>query len=249
MLRFLKPHYVLNTLLCLSYFWVRTLFPRSSLRSDSSFAMLSMTREQEISAMIGIILVMKVRKSINFDAFLGSLFLFSKTLVLTLVTFMSYKLTLIYAVGILVLYFVFPRPTYDGPQNITVLNKLTFDSEVLRGDPKNYWLVNFGASWCPDSANFERIFASLSLKYSAKHLKFGYIDVAKWPEYAEKYKIDASGTSWQIPTLIMFKNGIEEIRAPKLDHLGKVQKVRIAEEKGIIKYFQLERHYLKAKSS
>lgn len=61
-------------------------------------------------------------------------------------------------------------------------------------------------------------------RYDTKYLKFGKIDVSRFPDAALKYNISDASLSRQLPTVIMFKNGVEELRRPTYDSKGKVFK-------------------------
>lgn len=57
-----------------------------------------------------------------------------------------------------------------------------------------------------------------------ENLKFGKIDVGRYPDAAAKYHVSDASTSKQLPTLILFKNGKEVERRPYADHRGKLVK-------------------------
>lgn len=59
-------------------------------------------------------------------------------------------------------------------------------------------------------------------RYGVDNLKFGKIDVGRYPEAAKKFAISDASTSKQLPTLILFRNGEEVIRRPYVDAKGKV---------------------------
>lgn len=61
-------------------------------------------------------------------------------------------------------------------------------------------------------------------RYGTKYLKFGKIDVSRFPDAALKYNINDTSLSRQLPTVIMFKNGEEVLRRPTYDSKGKVFK-------------------------
>lgn len=61
-------------------------------------------------------------------------------------------------------------------------------------------------------------------RYDTDYLKFGKIDISRFPEAAKKFNINDASLSRQLPTVIMFKNGVEEIRRPLFDSKGKVFK-------------------------
>ena len=66
-------------------------------------------------------------------------------------------------------------------------------------------------------------------RYSLDNLKFGKVDVGRYPELAKKYYIDDSSFSRQLPTVIVFKNGEEHIRRPSIDSKGRLQKFIFSE--------------------
>lgn len=53
-----------------------------------------------------------------------------------------------------------------------------------------------------------------SFRYSLDNLKFAKVDLSRSPETAEKYHINTSSFSKQLPTVILFKDGKEEMRRP-----------------------------------
>lgn len=61
-------------------------------------------------------------------------------------------------------------------------------------------------------------------RYDTKYLKFGKIDISRYPDAAQKYNISDSSLSRQLPTVIMFQNGVEVLRRPTYDSKGKVFK-------------------------
>ena len=60
-----------------------------------------------------------------------------------------------------------------------------------------------------------------------------------------KYKINQSGVSGQLPTLILFEDGLETLRFPPIDpKTGKYARVLQYKEKELIKYFDLDKRYI-----
>ena len=62
------------------------------------------------------------------------------------------------------------------------------------------------------------------VRYSLANLKFGKIDVGRFPEVAAKYYINDTSFSRQLPTVILFKNGEEFCRRPSVNSKGKIEK-------------------------
>eukprot|EP01137_Pigoraptor_chileana_P009246 Opistho-2@57223 len=50
--------------------------------------------------------------------------------------------------------------------------------------------------------------------YGSETVKFGRLDVARCPALAERYKVDCTPLSRQLPTLIVVRGGIECARIP-----------------------------------
>lgn len=73
----------------------------------------------------------------------------------------------------------------------------------------------------------------------------GKIDVGRYPEVGEKYHINTSALTRQLPTLILFQNGQEVGRVPAIIS-GKVQKF-IFKEQDIIDTFDLNNLYNECK--
>ena len=92
-----------------------------------------------------------------------------------------------------------------------------------RTDGDVTWLVEFFAPWAPQCLYLEPVIAELSLKYSFEHLRFGKLDVSRWPAMAKKYKISVRGENGnQLPSLIIFEKGKETGRIPHVYSDGKV---------------------------
>ena len=66
----------------------------------------------------------------------------------------------------------------------------------------------------------------MSNKYTTPMLKFAEVNVALLKDLAKKYDINTSTLSRQLPSLILFENGQEQLRFPPIDEKsGKVTKV------------------------
>jgi thioredoxin-like negative regulator of GroEL len=78
-------------------------------------------------------------------------------------------------------------------------------------------------------------------RYVLENLKFGKIDVGRYPDAAKKYNINDSSMSRQLPTVILFKNGKEVTRRPAADNRGKLIKFFFSE----VKYLEGEKYYFR----
>lgn len=57
-----------------------------------------------------------------------------------------------------------------------------------------------------------------------ENLRFGKIDIGRFPDAGLKYHVSDASTSKQLPTIILFKNGKEVDRRPYADKNGKLVK-------------------------
>ena len=126
--------------------------------------------------------------------------------------------------------FLIPEPTYSGPDNVIYFRGLDSLEEELVRDKRTAWLVAFYAVWNPACVNFAPIFAELSGKFNLRNLKFGKIDVGRYPEVGKKFHVNDSSLSKQLPTLVLFKDGKEVMRRPTVDSNFKLIKFAFTEE-------------------
>lgn len=66
-------------------------------------------------------------------------------------------------------------------------------------------------------------------RYNLDNLKFGKIDIGRYPDAGKTYHVNDSSMSRQLPTVILFKDGKEVIRRPHADTKGKLQKFFFSE--------------------
>lgn len=90
----------------------------------------------------------------------------------------------------------------------------------LERDKRVNWLVTFDTASNPAYAQFALIFAELSNDYQLKNLRFGKMDVGRFPLAGlEKYNVSAFNRQ-QMPTVALFRNGKEISRRPHVDDRG-----------------------------
>jgi thiol-disulfide isomerase/thioredoxin len=131
----------------------------------------------------------------------------------------------IYGVIFLIVFLVqallLPQPSYKGPQYILYFRDAkTFKEEIAKDN--TVWLVEFYTAWNPACVNFASVFAELSAKYNLENLKFGKVDLARFPEIGEDFRISDSAFSKQLPTIILFKGGKPAMFRPNWDSKGKL---------------------------
>ncbi|KAI8331505.1 hypothetical protein BC941DRAFT_438567 [Chlamydoabsidia padenii] len=151
---------------------------------------------------------------------------------------------LFYFVGWLLVSSLFPQPWYRGPTKLIELTESSFRAKVCPANKKKptptipitdikgpriteitqddstmvkYWVVMLYANWSVSCLNFEAVLAKLSLKYDASHLKFGKIDIDLYGDIAQEFGVSRDpASSFELPSMLLFKNGVEIRRLPEL---------------------------------
>ncbi|KAJ8984106.1 hypothetical protein NQ317_017315 [Molorchus minor] len=196
-----------------------------------------------------IVIAMRTRKagSVSMVNYLSSSFIYSKVANLILWFNLDFLMGIVYGIIFILGALVLPEPTYSGPDNVIYFRGLQdLDEELAKN--KNTWLVAFYAVWNPACVTFAPIFAKLSCEYNLSNLKFGKVDVGRYPEAGKKYHVDSGSLSRQLPTIILFQEGKEVIRRPMADSKGKLIKFVFSEE-NIQKGFALNGLYQNCKKS
>ncbi|EFN88049.1 Thioredoxin domain-containing protein 14-like protein [Harpegnathos saltator] len=212
----LKPYYFINILLSISYIFSKRIpivcnyiFAQNDCELDG--------RETEILFFLMIVIMIRTRKtgSVTMINYLTSSFVYTKVANLILWFYADVRM---------VCGLILPEPTYQGPENIIYLHGANGLQEEIQRDIRVVWLIAFYTAWNPACVTFAPIFSELSAEYALENLKFGKVDVGRYPDAATKYRISDSSTSKQLPTLILFKDGKEVERRPYADHKGKLVK-------------------------
>jgi len=244
----LKPYYIVNIILSLSFLTCKLIPPVCDVvfAGDCSFEM----RETEILFFLLMIVMIRARKtgSVSMVAYLTNAFVYCKV-ANTVLWFFTYKpFGLLYLFLFLLQGLLLPQPTYQGPQKILYFRDgKTFKDEISK-DKKTIWLVEFYAAWNPACVNFAPIFAELSEKYHLETLKFGKVDVGRFPEIAADYGISDSAFSKQLPTIILYKEGTPDMYRPLVDSKGKLVKF-IFNKENVIATFDLNNLHLECKKA
>ncbi|KAJ3618413.1 hypothetical protein MTP99_006411 [Tenebrio molitor] len=221
----LKPYYLFNILLSLSYVVLKRapglcnyLFHVEECEFDG--------RETEILFFLVIVVMIRTRKSgsVSMINYLSSSFVYTKVANLILWFNADFLMGTVYGIIFVLGALLFPEPAYSGPDNVLYFRGLQGLDEELARTKDSYWLVTFYAAWNPACVNFAPIFAKLSTEYNLENLKFGKVDVGRYPEAAQKHRVNDSSLSKQLPTTILFKGGEEVVRRPAIDSKGTVAK-------------------------
>uniref|UniRef100_A0A3Q1H7S7 Thioredoxin-related transmembrane protein 2a n=1 Tax=Acanthochromis polyacanthus TaxID=80966 RepID=A0A3Q1H7S7_9TELE len=136
-------------------------------------------------------------------------------------------------------------PLYMGPEYIKYFSDKTIDEE-LQSDSRVTWITEFYANWSSDCQSFAPIFADLSLKYNCAGLRFGKVDIGRYGEVSQRYRVSTSPLAKQLPTLVLFQGGREIMRRPMVDNKGRAVSWTFNEE-NIIREFNLNELFQKSK--
>ena len=250
----LKPYYWVNILMGLSFliakrmpgvchfFWNYLFRQQEECELDG--------RETEILFFLLIVVMIRTRKagSVTMINYLTSSFMYTKIATLGLWFYNDFRLGIIYGVIFVLVALLLPEPTYNGPEVITYFRNASALDDELERDKKVVWMVAFVTVWNPTCVNFAPIFAQISHEYSLPNLKFGKIDLGRYPDVGKKYCVSDSSFSKQLPTLIVFKNGKETVRRPYVDNKGTVTKFFFSED-NIKAAFDMNNLYRECKDS
>jgi thiol-disulfide isomerase/thioredoxin len=72
----------------------------------------------------------------------------------------------------------------------------------------------FYAPWAPPSVKATTVFASIAEEYATDSFQFGRMDISRYPTVSDRYNIDMSYKTKQLPTIILFESGTETVRRP-----------------------------------
>jgi thiol-disulfide isomerase/thioredoxin len=239
----LHPHYLTNLLLGVIFFILKSVPPICSWIFDDCHLEL---REWELLAFLGCIIVMKNRKTSSYAMYVGTACMFAKMLSVYLFLRQSILYCTLFVVLCLLHLAFIPEPVYKGPDFVTFFRGPNLEHEIER-DKRVNWLIEFYAPWAPTCVSFASAFKELSAKYNLDNLKFGKIDVGRYPDVAKKYLVDTSAWSKQLPTVILFQNGKEIRRRPAVDSKGKVKVKFVFCKETVERDFELPTLYLDCK--
>ncbi|XP_050302008.1 thioredoxin-related transmembrane protein 2 homolog [Anthonomus grandis grandis] len=229
LLQLLRPYYLVNIILSLSYIVIKRIpgvcnyiFNTDNCEFEG--------RETEILFFLLIVIVMRTRKtgSVSMISYLSSSFIYTKIANLILWFNADYKMGIVYGILFILGALLVPEPAYSGPNNVIYFKGESDLTEEVSN--KTTWLVAFYTAWNPTCVNLAPVFAKLSTSYALDNLKFGKIDIGRYPEAGKKYHVSDSSMSKQLPTIILFQEGKEVTRRPMADAKGKLIKFMFSEE-------------------
>jgi len=186
----IKPYYWINILLSLSYIIAKRtpilcnylFYQKSDERCELD------GRETEILFFLVIVIMIRSRKtgSVTLISYLTSSFIYTKIANLILWAYGDFRFGMAFLILFVLLGLIFPEPTYTGPEHVTYFRSAEALDEELKRDKRNIWIVCFYTVWNPTCVNFAPVFASLSAEYHLNNLRFGKIDIGRFPDAGKK---------------------------------------------------------------
>lgn len=230
----IKPYYWVNILLSLSYLIAkRAPYICNHLLPSAETGECELdSRETEILFFLIIVIMIRTRKagSVTMINYLTSSFVYTKVANLILWFYndprFGFGFGAIFILGAMLI----PEPTYQGPEIVTYFRTNTGLEDELQRDKRVTWLVTFYTVWNPACVNLAPIISELSAEYNLTNLRFGKVDVGRFPDTGKKFHVSDSSFSKQLPTIILFRNGAEVTRRPNVDSKGKLVKFFFSED-------------------
>ena len=218
----LHPHYSVNILLSIFYLLLKQVLPNSLSTYVFSHSEIT-TQDTQVLLLLATIITIRGRKSLTWLHYIDNICKYSKMAnCLLLYREHCYVALILYAVACLLHFLFFPPPEPSGKTNILYYRANNLDNEI-QADPRLSWFVCFHAPWSPPCQNFASVFVDLAARFGdLKTFKFVKFDVSRYQAEANKFKIDTSTFSKQLPTVVLFQEGKEVKRRPQIDVKGRV---------------------------
>lgn len=240
-----EPFYAFHGLTFFSYFVIR----QSTVESLSEgFSHHLIRREIQTLLTFGVLVAIKMVKSKTWEAFIADTMLYAKGFLIMLTFILNHCLALWYVVVFLVIFLLCQQPPYSGQGNVKHLTPLQLETILMEGSTSELWLVEFRALWSSRCIQASRCLSDLSMMYSTENLQFGLVDLGRFPNAAAKFGITMSVNMGQLPTYILFKNGVEVSRIPEIDFEAKAVTPTITKEL-LARHFELDQHLIEYMSS
>lgn len=151
------------------------------------------------------------------DAYLSEVLNYVRLAAVVLLAAADYRLGVLMALAVLLSSLLFIQPRYTGQQNVSIMTPASFDSEAMHESSKAVWLVMLSAQWSSQSRHAQATFAELSLEYASEDLRFGELDVGRWPKMAKKFGMSIDTVPQQLPVFLLLKQGRAVKRMPEAD--------------------------------
>ncbi|XP_018011330.1 thioredoxin-related transmembrane protein 2 homolog [Hyalella azteca] len=246
----LHPYHGFNILFSLSYICAKLIEPLCILLFPEGTSPNLNTWESEVLFFLLVVVMFRTRRSgaRTTIAYITTATFYAKACNLILWFSADPAKGIIYVASLFVHFLLVGEPVYSGPEAITYFQGCAALDEALEKSKSesSVWLIAFYAAWSPPCTTLAPIFSKLSLDYELPNLKFGKVDVGRYPEVARKYHINDTPLSLQLPTIAIYRDGELLMRRPTLDSNKKFQKFFFTED-NIRAAYDLNNVYLDCK--
>jgi len=183
-------------------------------------------KEVEILIFLVCVMVIKNQKSVSVQQTITNMLMYAKLANIVMFYRVDFRLSIVYSLVCLLRMWCFPENFGEMKEKLLHFNDKTLE-ETLKENPKIVWVVQFYTTWSPACRASLPAFSAVSLDYCDEHLRYGKIDIGKYPDSGVKYGISTSSMSQQLPTIIVFEDGKPTNWRPMID----------TKNKKFIKYF------------
>jgi thiol-disulfide isomerase/thioredoxin len=218
----LHPYYSINIFLSIFYLVLKQLIPTSLCSYIFTNSEIT-SQDTQVLLLLATIITIRGRKTLTWLHYIDTVCKYCKMAnCLLLYREQSYVLLIFYAILCLLHFLFFSPPEPTGKTNILYYRANNLDNEIC-SDPRLTWFVCFHAPWSPPCQHFASVFVDLSTRFgNLNSFKFVKFDVSRYQAEANKFKIDTSTFSKQLPTVVLFQEGKEVKRRPQVDVKGRI---------------------------
>ncbi|GBG29317.1 Thioredoxin-related transmembrane protein 2 [Hondaea fermentalgiana] len=245
--RFLQPYYLVNAALLVTYVPVRLLLlrPDPALAERAAAATgngeetggglfqldayLGLPREFEILITLALYLAMQYRRARSIEGFVSTAITYSKLAVVLMAYFGNRTVFYWYVIIFSMLAILLQSPKFAWSEKVEeidaeqaeALQSASSASGTASKKAKSKSVLLFcGVEGNQSCAEFVPSFSWLADKHASKNLTFARVDLGDNDETASKLKVQTTIESIQLPSMLLFQNGVEQRRLPPLDTDG-----------------------------
>ncbi|EGD74461.1 hypothetical protein PTSG_05825 [Salpingoeca rosetta] len=188
--------------------------------------------EIQALSLLGVYLFIRARRSGSFDAFVGQVFFASKAALCVILYRHNLAMAIFYLAICTIVSFVLPAPTVDADSRVISVNGPRL-SNILQGRGQGgkvqYTMVEFYTTWSSPCNFVAREYAAIAKKYGSPHMKFVKVNASTHPALARKYNVSVGVQSKQLPSFILFADGQEIARRPRVLSGGNIEPCKFSE--------------------
>jgi thiol-disulfide isomerase/thioredoxin len=274
--RFVRPYYILNVAVLALYGAARAYWlPEDAdiFKPDAT----GVTREGTVLMCLTIVCASRLLSAPSLDAWFGTFFLFARVAVTALLFMSRPGLVPYFALTWAFVWLAARQPAADDDAGTFYLNHNSLRTKAMTGRavkwspggdgrpeptiitdpaeldvPTRVWVVEFYTNWSPPCVQFAPVYADLAASYGngaglRDGLNFAKLDLTRWQSVAADMGIDVRGTSTQLPTIVVFEEGVEVARVPPVAADGTVTAVPLTRS-NIVKGLSLDYFYARARA-